>query len=70
MNTPVFEQFDVMDNEALSITEGGTYYGNGVTCTKKRCTTDWGTAITTTLNNSAINWATDGKAGWHSGGVI
>lgn len=44
---------------------GGKYYGNGVSCTKKKgCTVDWGKAIGIIGNNSAANLATGGAAGW------
>lgn len=70
MKTQAIERFDVMNSEVLSTVEGGKtiYYGNGVYC-NKTCWVDWGQTINSIATNSAMNWATQGNAGWHSGGV-
>nr|P81053.2 RecName: Full=Bacteriocin leucocin-C [Leuconostoc mesenteroides] len=41
-------------------------YGNGVHCTKKGCSVDWGYAWTNIANNSVMNGLTGGNAGWHN----
>ncbi|MBC9789560.1 leucocin A/sakacin P family class II bacteriocin [Carnobacterium maltaromaticum] len=51
----------------MQLIKGGKYYGNGLSCNKKGCTVDWGTAIGIIGNNAAANWATGGAAGWNKG---
>jgi len=35
---------------ALKAITGGKYYGNGVTCTKKGCSVNWGQAFSCGVN--------------------
>ncbi|EUJ18023.1 leucocin A/sakacin P family class II bacteriocin [Listeria aquatica] len=54
-----------LDSTEMAKTIGGKYYGNGVSCNKKKCSVDWGKTIGIIGNNSAANLATGGAAGWN-----
>ncbi|WP_375710288.1 leucocin A/sakacin P family class II bacteriocin [Leuconostoc mesenteroides] len=66
MNMKHTESYEQLDNSALEQVIGGKNYGNGVHCTKKGCSVDWGYAWTNIANNSVMNGLTGGNAGWHN----
>lgn len=49
------KKFRELKSDQLSQINGGKYYGNGVTCTKKHgCSVNWGTGWGCVLNRSSI----------------
>lgn len=52
--------------ELLDIVGGKTIsYGNGYYCNGSRCQVDWSETVRIIANNSAMNLATGGAAGWN-----
>ncbi len=52
--------------ELLDIVGGKTIsYGNGYYCNGSRCWVDWSETVRIIANNSAMNLATGGAAGWN-----
>lgn len=72
METPLVQEFKILDKATLATVKGGktTYYGNGLYCSEIKCWVNWSQTVNTIINNSVMNGLTEGKAGWHSGGVI
>lgn len=53
-----------ISDEMLKNINGGTYYGNGVSCGKKTCSVNWGQAWNegvTRWGNSVVSGLTSGR---------
>lgn len=63
-----FKKFEKVATGKLSEVEGGKtrYLGNGLYSDGKKFWVDWSQAWGTIINNSAMNMATGGHAGWNS----